>query len=239
MKNKTNDMKTIGVIPDLHEKDIWKTFVSDKTVDTWVFLGDYVDSFDHDDAKCINNLRDIIAFKQSNLDNVILLLGNHDMSYFSQNYRCSGFHPSTYPVLHDVYTREHKDLFQVAYQQEEYLFTHAGVSKNWYEFNLNTLLKFLDEGESLADTLNKIQLSSHQPILHSVSYLRGGSESFGGITWADKRETENSLLWYKQVVGHSRVPDIITISPEEHGGKRSITYTDCLDKLEKYLRLEL
>lgn len=226
------------VIPDLHEKTIWKTRVGEKDWDRAVFIGDYVDSWTHDDTVCINNLRDIIEFKKSDPENVILLLGNHELSYMDTAYRCSGFQPSAYLMLHDVLTHEYKDLFQVAYQVDNCLFTHAGVTKKWYNYNKDIINNFPG---NLAEKLNNIQNSSKQPILHTVGKLRGG-HGFGGITWADKTEMmEGPLPGYHQIVGHTPVPEIQRLNKFMGStySDRSVTFTDCLDKVEEYLMLEI
>lgn len=226
---------TIG---DLHEKDVWKTRVNQNDWDVCVFIGDYVDSWTHDDTTCINNLRDIIAFKQSDPDSIFLLLGNHEISYMDTAYRCSGFQPSMYLAINDILSRE-KDLFQVAFQVDNYLFTHAGVTKKWYVHSQDIIEDF--SGYNLAETLNNIHNSSKQPILHTVGKLRGG-HGFGGITWADKTELmEGPLPDYHQIVGHTPVPNIekYTKFMGTEYKDRSVVFTDCLDKIEEYLLLEI
>lgn len=227
-----------GIIGDIHERYIWKQFVSD-TMDKWIFLGDYVDSFTHDDKKCINNLLGIIQFKKDNPDKVVLLYGNHDMSYINGIYRCSGFQKSCAYQLSEIY-KEHEKLFQVAYQVDNYLFTHAGISTkwfNWFKAEIN-----YDEDISLAENLNQIQHTSKQWILHTVSRLRGGYHVAGGITWADKQETMEGIIpGFHQIVGHTAVPKIERVT-KFMGTKykdRSITYCDVLNVKDEYLKLEI
>lgn len=62
--------------------------------------------------------------------------------------------------------------------------------------------------------------------MSQVGYRRGGDFDYGGIFWADRRDTiSNPLEGYHQFVGHSRVDNIdhITINDQT-----SITYCDCL-----------
>lgn len=70
----------IRVIGDLHGRDWWKRKVETGDSDLNIFLGDYVDSYTVSDEQIINNLLDIIEFKKSYEDKVILLLGNHENS---------------------------------------------------------------------------------------------------------------------------------------------------------------
>ena len=62
--------------------------------------------------------------------------------------------------------------------------------------------------------------------MSQVGYRRGGDFDYGGIFWADRRDTiSNPLEEYHQFVGHSRVDNIdhITINDQT-----SITYCDYL-----------
>ena len=123
-----------------------------------------------------------------------------------------------------------KHLFQYAYQVENHLFTHAGISNGWFDLfsdNLKTL--GLNEDKSnLADVLNIMgndKLGNR--ILNSVGYIRGGDCNSGGITWADYSETQRDfLIGMHQYVGHSKVKSIHTEIMDKVEG--SITYCDVL-----------
>lgn len=127
----------IQVIGDIHGRTTWKNQI-DLSCDKIIFIGDYLDSFNVEGDVIVNNFRDIINFKQSNPDKVVLLYGNHEFNYNTnpnennQN-RCSGYryqlHWQLWQML-DTY----KDFFQIAYQIKNWLFTHAGVHKGWYEY---------------------------------------------------------------------------------------------------------
>ena len=70
-------MKTL-VLGDLHGRTIWKDIIEKENPDKIIFLGDYVST--HDDIsgiQQIDNLEDILTYKENNLDKVILLRGNH------------------------------------------------------------------------------------------------------------------------------------------------------------------
>lgn len=68
----------ILVLGDIHGRTIWKEILNKESPDFIIFLGDYVSS--HDDISAeqqISNLEEILLYKESNLDKVILLRGNH------------------------------------------------------------------------------------------------------------------------------------------------------------------
>lgn len=223
------------VIPDVHEKTCWKKRLQDNDWDKVIFLGDYVDSWTHNDETCISNLRDIIEFKKAMGDNCILLLGNHDVQYmFAPLYQCSGYQASIAIVLKLTF-QENKDLFKIAHLENNYLFTHAGVSNSWYK-------KYSQYLENIPGTideqLNALFNSSKIDFIMEVGEIRGGFRNdVGGPIWADKSETmDDSIPNYHQIVGHTKVKDIIVIS---HEPNTSITYTDVLDTKEEYLLLDI
>jgi hypothetical protein len=79
-----------------------------------------------------NNLKTIIQLKIDNMDDVILLLGNHDMHYISLDVE-----PSTrfdYRIEADAHAlfSDNMHLFTNAFQEGKRIFTHAGISKRWF-----------------------------------------------------------------------------------------------------------
>lgn len=223
-------LRTIS-IGDIHGRTIWKEIDPTK-YDKIIFVGDYVDSFVYSDVEIQSNLLDLIQFKKENLDKVILLLGNHDIQYYflGEGFGCGGFRPSMAENLRQIYLH-HKDLFQVAYQYQNYLWTHAGISNGWYEWNQKELDDFKERFDVVdyADLFNKLLLTNQNRLLHQVGRCRKGSYPFGGITWADRRETSTDYVsGIHQIVGHSII-DQITKYGDDNG---SIRYIDVLEKIE-------
>src|SRR5680860_961355 len=195
-------------IGDLHGESCWQAIDFDR-YDRIVFLGDYVDSPYQSEKGILENFNAVIQFKKSLPEKVILILGNHDIHYLHYpKYSCSGFDPLLQVPLTDIYNNNY-DLFQVAYQIQNHLFSHAGISFPWYEkfqlFLENTSLnKELEDLDSLAEIFNAVEKSSHRDILHQVGVRRGGTEEYGGMTWADRQELwYHPLEGYHQVVGHN------------------------------------
>ncbi|MFD1141899.1 metallophosphoesterase [Larkinella insperata] len=233
-------MKII-TISDLHGLSSWLRITIDQ-YDKVIFLGDYTDSYELSDEAILENLRQIVALKKQHPEKIILLIGNHDAQYIHfPHYRCSGFRPSMQPALSDLF-HAHQSLFQIAHQEASYLFTHAGVSNRWItqlpKANLRSKLNLdpLDHNQ-LAALLNRMhQDRMLRTVLFDVSYFRGGSDEAGGPVWADKRETATDYLTgLHQVVGHTPVPEFVTIGDENS----SITYTDVLQTQETFYTLEV
>ena len=70
-------MKTL-VLGDIHGKTVWKDIIDSENPDKIIFLGDYVSTHDKiSSSQQIDNLENILSYKEDNLDKVILLRGNH------------------------------------------------------------------------------------------------------------------------------------------------------------------
>lgn len=226
----------ILAIGDIHGRNIWKD-TNFNAFDKVVFIGDYVDSYDVSDWETYLNLKDIIEQKKAQPDKIVLLLGNHDIQYLHfPDYKCSGFREDFQNDLTALFV-DNKALFQVAYQVKNYLFTHAGVSRKWYNEYLDFFKK--DKNKSVGDVLNGMYLE-HKAYnaLFQTGLLRGGEALCGGIVWADKRETQADFLFgFHQIVGHSPVPEIEHI--EWDGLETSITYIDVLRWSDKFYEIEI
>ena len=223
-------MRPVVGIGDIHGRVLWKKIVEIHPEARIVFLGDYLDPFGFVPRKdLLANLRQIVALKQENPENVVLLLGNHDLHYMDPDVpRASRYDFQIEEEAARIFT-EHRDLFCYAWQEGNCLFTHAGVSQDWFmdDFRGDVTLP-------VAGQLNhpsEFQL----PALFRVGYARGGKkEATGGIFWADMTELADPLHGYVQVVGHNRVQKV-TEREGKSGGK--IIFCDCL-RYRDYLYLE-
>lgn len=214
-------MKLIA-IGDLHGRDVWKQ-IDTTAADRVIFLGDYTDGYHFSDTVIYQNLEAIIQLKQFKPDQIVLLIGNHDAQYLHYpRYRCSGFRPLAQPALSALFS-QYESLFQVAYQQGPYLFTHAGLSTGWYQYR-KPYLEQVEVEAPLADQLNAMhRRESTLDFLFEVGPIRGGSDRYSGPVWADRSETQTAYLpGYHQVVGHTPIAEITTFG-DENG---SITYCD-------------
>jgi hypothetical protein len=223
------------IIGDLHGKDYWKD-IDITGYDKVVFLGDYVDHWNLPDQKIYQNLQEIIRIKKKHPARIVLLLGNHDVQYLHYpHFLCSGFRPGMQRGLTELFNTN-KGLFEIAYQKNGHLFTHAGITNAWYaEFlNLPLLQKIRDEKDTVADLLNKIEKTSARGLLHRAGKTRGGYGN-GGVTWADRRELiSDALEGFQQVVGHTVTPDIQFYQFEN----KSVTFIDVLDTLSVFYEID-
>lgn len=186
-------------IADLHGRDyfIYEDF---DNYDLIIFLGDYVDSYDLNNYIILQTLERVLELKEKYGDKVILLWGNHDIHYlFNGKYECSGFREEMLPDLYKIFN-DNKHHFKLAHQVKNYLWTHAGVHRGFYN---QYIAPKVQEGETLADTLNRLFDEEYEPIFH-CGVWRSGKKPVGGPLWLDKNEMGTKpVMGYHQIVGHT------------------------------------
>ena len=129
-------MKQI-IVGDIHGKTVWKDIINqEKTFDKFIFIGDYVDSFDGIDGNTqAENLADIIQFKKDNPNKVILLIGNHDYHYIMDDINYSGYQYDMQFVYKQMY-ENNKELFKICHKiNDNNIAVHAGITKTWLKNN--------------------------------------------------------------------------------------------------------
>ena len=184
-------------------------------------MGDYLDPYRAISRReLLENLQAIIEQKKSRPDDVVLLLGNHDMHYFSPYARMgSRFDFGICKEASALFTAN-LQLFQYAYQEGNKVFTHAGISQGWWQDDFHG-----DNTCPIAEQLNH-PTEEQMGALCRVGYARGGEFGrHGGIFWADRSELSDPLHGYTQIVGHNPVPEITTREGSE-GAK--IVFCDSL-----------
>jgi len=217
-------MSKIYLIGDIHGRDFWKE-LKDNTEDLIVFVGDYVDPYTYyepitkEDA--LQNFKEIIDFAKSR-NNVVLLTGNHDMTYFLSTDICEcRTDYDNYVEIQKLFI-DNKDLFNLAhyieYNNEKIVVSHAGIHIEW----LNEILIDQKDPKSVVSILNQRfhnlvnkEYDRKDPFgraLACVSYHRGGWGNFGSCVWADVHEWEDIELLGKgekldcyQIFGHTQL----------------------------------
>ena len=236
-------MKTI-ILGDTHGRDIWKQIVTKENPDRVIFIGDYFDNYDIPAVIQMQNFKDIIEYKETAFTNdgqdnqhktkVIMLIGNHDFHYFPEigNQQYTGYQAGArYNIEHLV--NENRYHLQMAYQFDDILCTHAGVSSVF----MNHVFGY--DGwnvETISDQLNDLW------------YYKPKSFKFAGLDpYGD--DVQQSPIWIRprslqfanhktlrkkviQVVGHTKVHSI-DVEGKSTGGR--YYYIDCLETSKEYL----
>lgn len=193
----------IVFIGDIHGRDVWKKIIEKEVFDLVIFAGDYVSTHEEiTGEKQIENLKEILTYKEENPNKVILLRGNHDLQHLGYSWaECSGFF---YKVQDWLSFPENKERFlqdtQWVYIYKNIIFSHAGISNTWFES-----LKIKD--------LNKINEMLPSPIF---GFTPGSLSDFSGTSitqpcvWIRPSALLRDLLpKYTQVIGHTTMNTIV------------------------------
>lgn len=197
------------IIPDVHGRDFWKD-AANRFPGNIVFLGDYLDPYPLEGIsqdETFTNFLEILSFKKANPDRVTLLLGNHDLQYYSKAYSLyckTNRYSWKYAQLYEDTFHENSQLFQLAHSlafpESKALFTHAGVVSCWLYQHQDLL------PEVSAEAINRL-LDTEEGIvaLTECSTIRGGDYPAGSPVWADQREMVHSepIEGTYQIFGHT------------------------------------
>jgi predicted phosphodiesterase len=206
-------MKTV-LIGDIHGHDSWKHIVNqEQDADRFVFVGDYFDSFSIPGLVQCQNFQDIIEFKTTTDKEVILLIGNHDYHYFPEigENGTSGYQARMAPTIQHIIDTN-RDHLQLAYQFDDILVTHAGVSSEWLDDNI-----VMWDVPNLAMYINdlfkyqplKLEYRQYKQVGDKVYGVSGyGDETFQGPLWIRPRSLmkvnyDTLRTQVRQVVGHT------------------------------------
>ncbi|MDR1980412.1 MAG: metallophosphoesterase [Tannerellaceae bacterium] len=208
------------VFGDIHGLTCWKDIIKEHPDCRYVFLGDYLDPYKYvDNTALVDNLKEIIQLKKTHPDEVVLLLGNHDLHYFSTDIvHSTRFNFGIAKEVSSLFL-SHIHLFQYAFQEEHCVFTHAGIAHQWFVDDFKGDLE-----RNIADQLNNPRPEQIDALCR-CGYRRGGTfGAIGGIFWADVEELFEPLQGYTQIVGHNRVKDIV----DHVNNNGRIIFCDCL-----------
>lgn len=218
--------KTI-VLGDTHHRNLWKRIVNKEEPDRVIFIGDYWDDWTTTAEVGLPNFLDIIELKKSGEIDVIMLLGNHDMSYYPDfNETCSGYQRSYQFIIRGAMA-DHKEHLQMAYEMDGFLFTHAGVTKTWLETWGDVI-----EG-TVVEKINGL-LGFRIRAFNFHGTEPSGDDVTQSCIWVRPRSlAEDHIDGYIQVVGHTGVRKIV---PPGNGSPGY--FIDTLGTSQEYLIIE-
>lgn len=222
-------MRTI-VFGDIHGRTSWKKVVENLSADRAIFVGDYFDSReDISTVEQMRNFEDIIHLKKSSPKEVILLIGNHDHHYFPEvgytgtsGYQSGGAHNISFLL------NENRDLLQMCYQLDNFLFSHAGIGKTFLEEN-----NWKDE--KIDNFLN--DLWKYQPKRFCFTgFERTGDDITQTPIWIRPKSLikDSKNLGFKQVVGHTSMEKMDLDNYNKYG----YYFIDTLGTSGEYLIIE-
>lgn len=210
-------MKKILIIPDVHGRDFWIEPVKKVLEDDdyfIVFLGDYLACYPSEwphrvdyNQIAIERFKEIVKIKKENPEKVVLLIGNHDLSFFNSNICECRTDWKNWDKLNGMYFGNIK-FFDLAWEtkigDKRYFLSHSGVRKWWFEKWVKDKLFKWDKDElppaekfnelfhaAYDDGRNFDLKSTHdlEQALGIYSTYRGWDGwDYGSIVWADIRE---------------------------------------------------
>ncbi len=125
----------IVALGDTHGRVLWEEIVKkNKDADKIIFIGDYFDThYDITTDQQIENFTKILELKKNNMEQVVLLLGNHDFHYLKGAGEKYSGHDTFRALDINIVLQPAVDsgLVQMCFKHDKYVFTHAGVTKTW------------------------------------------------------------------------------------------------------------
>lgn len=220
-------MSKILVLGDIHGRTCWADIIKKENPDKVIFLGDYVSTHEDisEEQQCLN-LEDILNYKEVNPDKVILLRGNHDLDHLGYSWaECSGHSRNVEKYMVSIKDRFLADT-QWIYVEGNIIFSHAGISKTWFNnfaFEDINLLNNCEPSEKFAFTPNSFSDYYGNSITQPCVWIRPISL------------VQDALDGYIQVVGHTPFKNI-TNTKSIRDDWPEIWLCDCLPK--EYLVIE-
>ena len=224
-------MGKIAIVADVHGRQFWKGLIGhEDEFEKIVFLGDYVSPYPYEgisNEEAIGVFDEVLKFKGSNENKVVLLTGNHDYSYVNSNICECRTDYANWNKLNRMYFDNIKS-FDLAWEtkigDKRYFFSHAGVRKGWFDrWVKDKLFKWGSDELPPADYFNNLlhaayddgrnfdTKSTHdfETAIGIYSLYRGWDGwDDGSIVWADiheygQREYEDVVF----VCGHTQLKD--------------------------------
>ena len=220
-------MGKILVLGDIHGRTCWADIIEKENPDKVIFLGDYVSTHEDipSDQQC-SNLEDILNYKEANPDKVILLRGNHDDQHLGYSWaECSGHFRNVEKYMVSIKDRFLADT-QWVYVEGNIIFSHAGISKTWFN-------NFAFEDINL---LNNCEPSEKFGFTPNSFYDYYGNSITQPCVWIRPQVlVTDALDGYIQVVGHTPVKKITNLKSVKDEWPE-IWLCDCLP--DEYLVIE-
>lgn len=225
------------IISDIHGRTFWNNSLSEKGIlqgdsltDDVIFMGDYLDHYNGEpdpnqgntyitDDSEFKNFKEILKFKKTFPDKVVLLLGNHDMEYITTKCvpcRMNYFHSKEISELFKENIKLFKFGTYTTLGDRLITFSHANICPDWiesiYPIEVNKT-NGISSCKLAINTLNDMLLEDNPSfdaigdMVKHVGYGRGGDYPVGSIVWSDLRDyTSREPLWEDvyQVVAHTQ-----------------------------------
>jgi hypothetical protein len=199
----------ICIIPDVHEKinKLQRIIAKyDESVSHFIFLGDFLDSWDG----LTWNTHETCRWLKENVANpkYTFLYGNHDIHYAYplEGLICSGYTRQKQMLVGgQLRLDEHWSHFRLIAWADEWLCTHAGIHPHLLHPVYGADEAILRDMEKRA--LDRLQSGEVDPLV-APGRGRGGRAPVGGLTWLDWETEFTPSQGLNQIVGHTAGHDV-------------------------------
>lgn len=194
----------ILVISDVHHRPLYREMVDKQNPDKVIFIGDYFDNYHGDSMTGVKNFIDILNFRDEDPNKVVLLTGNHDFHYLI------GDPWEKYSGYREDLVLDAKRLLPgnttMAHIEGDFLFTHAGVSKEWCDrWNI-------PQDEFIADNINILWKTQRKAFKFGLnigrSFSNYGDDTSQSPIWIRPNSLKKCAVDWNQIVGHTGVDTI-------------------------------
>lgn len=200
------------IIPDIHGRTFWKEAMEKRREgEKVIFLGDYTDPYEHEKIdldQVVDNLREIVETQKKD-PTVILLLGNHDLTYIlpqHRDFRCRFDYAHKEELRNLLGEGDFKLTEKIKIGDKTFIFSHAGIHPDWASkvfFNIPI--------PDIADKANKLWEKRDPEFMKDLAWVsreRGGWCSEGSLVWSSlgewlKFSRLDSELY--QIFGHTQL----------------------------------
>lgn len=204
-------------IGDVHGTDKFLTcykniLEKDNDCEKIIVFGDHFDPYEHFSLDEMIEKYDKFSEILNEDERVISLLGNHDLSYYiisgdetNRTYKWRGASRITKCIQSNL------DKSYLVYKIGDYLFSHAGVSQEWFDhknaFYKESCDKVFENHKGWTEK-ELVQLASFSP----MDFSHYGNDPDQGPTWIRPQALAQTPYGdYNQVVAHTRVKEISKI----------------------------
>lgn len=228
-------------IGDIHGTDKFLTcynniLQNDNDCEKIIVFGDHFDPYKHIHmSEMIEKYNEFIDISKKD-SRIISLLGNHDLAYYIIRMDTTNRTSKFYASKISKYIWSNLKSSYLCYRINDYLFSHAGVSKNWLDLidkydNANYVNKIFNNYKGWTET-ELCDLVSFYPL--DKSYY--GDDVHQGCTWIRPTTlVECAVEGYNQVVAHTRVENITQLNMDN---KKDLWLIDTYGKPD-YLTLNI
>lgn len=252
----------ILIVPDIHGSTEWKVIKNYplEEYDYIVFMGDYFDSWENKWPEQGDNFTEICDFVRKDIKRRKLLIGNHDWSYLSKSREgsnCSGHQnemiakngklvESRAKIIKKLLLSA-KDILLLAFECDDWVFSHAGFSKtavNYMKIILSKIYGTSYDGEDFSVNLlnetfrkrlevyngnTKINWIPFDIKLDWDGHFSGsGDEPCQFCLWIRPDSLLSDSYYPKQVVGHTEmcIADYVALKNQKADEPTILVCTD-------------